>query len=249
MRVACAVAFAVVAAATQAAIVPDDARESRWAEEVVPQIVVGDPVWLETPHRARVLAIHAAPRDAAKGAVIVIHGLGVHPDWGLIGEIRSGLVDRGFATLSVQMPVLAADAPREQYAALAPFAGERLDAALAWLRGQGYTQVAVLSHSMGATMANAWIAAHPRIDAWVPVGMLVPYAARPRLPVLDVVGERDYPEALRRAPRPLTLPRDGCSDAVTVPGADHFMSGAVPRLLDRVERFLDDAFAGKCRAP
>jgi len=143
------------------------------------------------------------------------------------------------------MPVLAADAPREQYAALAPYAAERLDAAVAWLHARGYAHVAVLSHSMGATMVNDWMAARPRIDAWIPVGMLVPFAARPTLPVLDVVGERDYPEALRRVPRPLTLPRDGCSGSVTIAGADHFMAGVVPRLLDRVAPFLDAVFAGK----
>jgi dienelactone hydrolase len=246
MRVACAVALQCLAAGALGAAVPDDARESRWADEVVPQIVVGDPVWLTTPHRSRVLAIHATPDAAAKGAVLVVHGLGVHPDWGLIGDIRSGLVDRGFATLSVQMPVLPADAPRERYAELAPYAAERLDAALAWLHAHGQTHVVVLSHSMGATMVNEWMAARPHIDAWVTVGMLVPYAARPSLPVLDVVGERDYPEALRRVPRPLMLPRDGCSAAVTIPAADHFMAGAVPRLLDRVSVFLDDVFAGKC---
>jgi len=246
-RAACAIVLYCVAAVALGAAVPDDARESRWADEVVPQIVVGDPVWLTTPHRSRVLAIHAAPGGSAKGAVLVAHGLGVHPDWGLIGEIRSGLVDRGFATLSVQMPVLAADAPRERYAELAPYAAERLDAAVAWLHAHGYTHVVLLSHSMGATMANEWVAARPRIDAWVPVGMLVPYAARPAMPVLDVVGERDYPEALRRMPRPLMLTRDGCSAAVTIPGADHFMAGAVPNLLDRVSVFLDDVFAGKCK--
>ena len=104
----------------RAAAVPDDARETRWAEEVVPQLVVGDAVWLSTPHRARVLAIYATPGVPAKGAVLVVHGAGVHPDWGLIGEIRSGLVERGFATLSVQMPVLASDAPRGEYASLEP---------------------------------------------------------------------------------------------------------------------------------
>ena len=242
--VACALALASPA---RAAIVPDDARESRWAEEVVPQVVVGDAVWLSTARRARVLALHAAPSGTAKGAVVVVHGLGVHPDWGLIGEIRSGLVDHGFATLSVQMPVLAADAPRRDYAALAPYASERLDAAIAWLRAQGYAHVAVLSHSMGASMVNAWMASRPHIDAWVPVGMLVPYGTRPDLPILDIVGERDYPEALRRVPRPLMLPRDGCSTAITIAGADHFMAGAVPRLLDRVTPFLDEVFAGKCK--
>lgn len=232
-----------------AAVVPDDARESRWAAEVVPQLVVGDAVWLRTPHRERVLAVYARPSGDAKGAVVVVHGLGVHPDWSLVGDIRSGLVDRGFATLSVQMPVLAADAPRDDYAALAPFAAERLDAALAWLHANGHPRVAVLSHSMGATMVNAWMASSPGVDAWVPLGMLVPFARTPRMPVLDIVGQNDYPEALQRVPAPTALPADGCSRTVTIPGADHFMQGAVPRLLDAAAPFLARALSGECRSP
>jgi len=251
-RAALAVATAALLATTAmaaAVVVPDDARESRWAAEVVPQLVVGDAVWLRTPHRERVLALYARPAGDAKGAVVVVHGLGVHPDWSLVGDIRGGLVDRGFATLSVQMPVLAADAPRDEYAALAPFAAERLDAALAWLHANGHARVAVLSHSMGATMVNAWMASSPKIDAWVPVGMLVPFARAPRMPVLDVVGQNDYPESLQRVPAATALPADGCSRAVTIAGADHFMQGAVPRLLDAVAPFLARALSGECRSP
>ena len=239
----------VSTASAAPAIVPDDARESRWADEVVPQLVVGDAVWLRTQHRDRVLALYARPAGEPKGAVIVVHGLGVHPDWSLIGDIRSALVDRGFATLSVQMPVLAADAPRDAYAALAPSAAERLDAALAWLRANGHPRVAVLSHSMGASMVNAWMASSPAVDAWVPVGMLVPFARAPRMPVLDVVGQNDYSESLQRVPAASALPADGCSRAVTIAGADHFMQGAVPRLVDAVAPFLARALSGDCKAP
>lgn len=256
-RIATRAAVVLVAAATVAAaaigsvaiaatVVPDEARETRWAEEVAPQVVVGDPVWLRTPRRARVLALYARPSGEPKGAVIVVHGLGVHPDWSLIGDIRTGLVDRGFATLSVQMPVLAADAPREQYGDLGPYAAERLDAALAWLRAQGHPRVAVLSHSMGASMANAWMTARPAVDAWIPLGMLVPFAEKPRVPVLDVVGENDYPEALRRVPARQALPADRCSGTLTIPGADHFMQGAIPRLLDAITPFLERALSGAC---
>ena len=45
---------------------PDYAREDRWADEIVPAIVVGEAVYLATPARSRVLAIYhrcrAAPR-------------------------------------------------------------------------------------------------------------------------------------------------------------------------------------------
>ncbi len=61
--------------------------------------------------RARARDSHEPP-GAAAGGVVVVHGLGVHPDWGLIGGLRTGLADAGYVTLSVQMPVLAATARR-----------------------------------------------------------------------------------------------------------------------------------------
>lgn len=244
---ACLVVLLLAAGTACAAVVPDDARESRWAQEVVPQIVVGDPVWLSTPHRPRVLALYATPAGKAQGVVIVVHGAGVHPDWNLIGEIRSGLVDRGFATLSVQMPVLAGDAPRDAYGGLTAYATERLDAALDWLHRQGHAHVAVLSHSMGASMVNEWMRTKRDVDGWIAVGMLVPFARAPSIPVLDVTGARDFPEALARVPKADALPRDGCSAAVTIAGADHFMTSAVPRLLDVAAPFLERVFAGACK--
>ena len=108
---------------------------------------------------------------------------------------------RGFATLSVQMPVLAADATRDDYRGTLPEAGERIAAAIAYLRGKGIAKVAIVSHSIGATMVNAYLArpdAAP-IVAWAPVGMFGEFAAPPREPVLDVVAERDFPEVLAAA--------------------------------------------------
>jgi hypothetical protein len=139
----------------------DYAREQRWAAEIVPAILVGDAVYLSTPSQSRVLALYT---DVAhpKGGVIVVHGLGVHPDWGLIGGIRTGLADAGFSTLSVQMPVLAAAASRDDYVALFPEAGERIAAAIAFLKARGIERIAIVSHSMGASMVNAYLA---RVDA------------------------------------------------------------------------------------
>ena len=70
----------------------------------------------------------AGPAQAAAGAVVV-HGMGVHPDWNLINVLRSELAEQGYATLSVQMPVMAAGVPGEQYAPLFPEAAARIAAA------------------------------------------------------------------------------------------------------------------------
>ena len=235
--------------------VPDLAREGRWAEQVAPQVVVGDVVWLSTKLRPRVLALYTKPPGPAKGAVIVVHGQGVNPDWEVIGVIRTALADRGFATLSVQMPVLAADAPAEGYADLDGEAGARLSAALAWLHEHGYAKVAVVSHSRGAAMVDAWLAhpaaggGAPAIAAWVPMGMPVPFSTLPRMPVLDVVAASDLPAVAATDPaRIAKLPRDGCSRAVTVPMTDHFYAGAETRLVDVIAPCLAEVFDGRCAA-
>jgi alpha/beta superfamily hydrolase len=238
--------FATVALAATAI---DYVREDRWAQEVVPALVVGDAVYLGTPARPKVLAILTEPTGASKGGVIVLHGLGVHPDWGLIGGLRTNLADAGFTTLSVQMPVLAADAPRADYRLTLPEAGDRIAAAIAYLRSRGMTKVAIVSHSMGATMADAYLArpdAHP-IDAWVPVGMLVAFAAPPKEPVLDVRAESELAEVDAAAPlRKSGLPKDGCSRAAMIAGTDHYFGSGRKELAAVIAAFLDRALAGRC---
>jgi Protein of unknown function (DUF3530) len=112
--------FAMAGSGTDTVRAADYAREERWAQEIVPSIVVGDAVYLATPARAKVLAILTAPSGVPTGGIVIVHGLGVHPDWGLIGGLRTGLAEAGFVTLSVQMPVLVASATRDDYAVTLP---------------------------------------------------------------------------------------------------------------------------------
>src|SRR5579859_1221209 len=137
----------------------DYARERRWANEVVPGLVVGEAVWLQAA-RHEFLAIYT---QAAKprGAIVLAHGLGVNPDYGVIGALRTRLADAGYSTLSIQMPILAATAPAERYPALFPEAGERIAAALDWLQARKYRSIVLVSHSMGTRMANYFVALRP----------------------------------------------------------------------------------------
>jgi len=247
-----ATTFAAVAAlggwagAMSLAPAADYEREERWAREVVPSIVVGDAVWLVTPSRAKVLAILTLPPQPAAGGVVLVHGLGVHPDWGLIGGLRTGLADAGYVTLAVQMPVLTASATRADYLATMPEAAERIAAAVDYLRNKSIARVAIVSHSMGASMANAFLARNA-IDAWAPIGMFGPFAAPPREPVLDIVAETEIEPVLETAPaRASTLPKDACSRQVTIAGADHYFEKRQKELVATIAAFLERAFAGRC---
>jgi len=240
---------AALAFGVDAAQSADYAREDRWAQEVVTGLVVGDAVYLTTPVRTRLLAILTESSGPAKGAVIVVHGLGVHPDWGLVGGMRTGLADAGYITLSVQMPVLSADATRDDYGDTLPEAGDRIAAAIAYLRGKGATKIAIVSHSMGASMVNAYLARRDAlaIVAWTPVGMFGAFAASPKEPVLDVIAEREIELVAESAPaRARTLPKDACSRQVTIAGTDHYFDNRQKELVAAIAAFLDRAFAGGC---
>jgi alpha/beta superfamily hydrolase len=225
----------------------DYAREQRWAQEIVPAIVVGEPVQLKLASGRTFLAIHTGAAKA-RGAVVVVHGMGVHPDFGLINTIRSSLPEAGYATLSVQMPVLSADASGDKYPATFPEATERLRAALAWLRARGHRAIAIVSHSMGARMSNEFLVAvpQPEIAAWVAIGLSGEFVQpeRLRLPVLDLHGSRDLPAVLAGAARRAeTLRAIRGSSQVQVNSADHFFHEHEDQLLQWIRRFLERKLA------
>jgi pimeloyl-ACP methyl ester carboxylesterase len=221
----------------------DYAREKRWADEITPAILVGDPVYLTLKSGRKFLAIYA-PKPGAAAGVIVAHGRGVHPDAGLINPLRSQLFEQGYATLSVQMPVLAAEVPGEQYPPLFPEAAERLRVAVAFLRGNGLKGIAIVSHSMGSRMTNYFLN-HPgdaRIDAWVTIGLLGEFTdpATFKAPVFDLYGERDFTVVLDSAAKRAAAIRSiRGSGQMQVAGADHFFAGMENELVRRVKQFLD----------
>lgn len=221
----------------------DYGREQRWAEEIVPGLLVGDAIQLESATGRTFLGIYAKSRANAPG-VIVVHGRGMHPDFSLINALRSQLADQGYATLSIQMPVLAGDAPAEAYARLFPESAERLAAAVRFLRARGHPKAAIVSHSMGARMANYYLehTADPGVGAWVAIGILGGYtgAERLKLPILDIYGERDWPQVRDNAvERAEHLRRARGSAQIDVPAADHFFAGQEAALVQHVKRFLD----------
>jgi pimeloyl-ACP methyl ester carboxylesterase len=142
------------------------------------------------------------------------------------------------------MPVLVAGAPGEQYVPLFPEAAERLAAAVAWLRGKGFENVAIVSHSMGARMSNYFLAHAPdsRVTAWVAIGLpaLVSEPAAVKIPVLDLYGEKDYAAVLGNAEkRAAALRTIRGSAQIEVAGADHFFAGREDELVRQVRLFLD----------
>lgn len=222
---------------------PDYAREQRWADEITPSILVGDPVQLATPDGRKFLGIYA-PNSKAQAGIVLVHGLGMHPDWGPVHPLRSQLSEQGYATLSVQMPVLAAGIPGEQYSPLFPEAAARIATAVQYLRSKGHSKIAIISHSYGARMTNVLLNQKdaPAINAWVAIGIMGEYTqpATFKAPVLDIYGEKDFPGVLElAAKRANAIKAVRGSAQISVAGADHFFTGMDNELVRSVKPFLD----------
>jgi len=220
----------------------DYVREKKWADEVTPGIVVGDPVYLEQKTGHKFLTVYTeAPK--AKAGLIIVHGMGVHPDWSLIGTLRSALADHGYTTLSVQMPVLASDAKAEDYPATFGEASERLKVAVDFLQAKGYKKIAIVSHSMGSRMTHFFLSTYreAQVNAWVSIGIAGDDDfTRMKLPVLDLYGENDSPTVLKHAKkRAASIKERTGSLQIMAPKADHFFTQLHPELVRYVKDFLD----------
>jgi len=222
----------------------DYAREKRWANEVVPNVAVGDAVWLKEPEGREFLGLYT-PVEHARAAVLLVHGIGVHPNHGVIGILRVALSDMGYATLSIQMPVERAEAKAaDYYPALFPQAIERIAAGAAWLAGKGYPHPVLLSHSLGSWMSESYFAATPEAPfaAWVCLGRGRPFGDldNVRVPVLDVHGTRDLPLVLRWViERGHVLRKHPGSRQIVISAADHFYTGREQFLAQQIGAFIE----------
>ncbi len=238
------------------ALASDLEREQRMAAEIVDSILDGDPVYLDLGdkyHDHEFLGIYTEA-DEPRGAVIVMHGRGFHPDWAdTTAPLRVGLVDYGWSTLSIQMPVLQKEAKYNDYVPLFDESFARAEVALQFLAEQGFDRVVMIAHSCSVHMVNAWIkSGRFRGDAFVGIGMGATdfrqpmvddwYLDRLEVPVLDVYGEADFPAVHRMAAErkadinPKVADR---SRQVMVPGADHYFVDKGDELVEVVGDWLN----------
>jgi alpha-beta hydrolase superfamily lysophospholipase len=235
----------LLAAVCACAAAQDLERESRLAKETLEGLVVGEAVWLEQKSGHRFLGLYARAANE-RGAVVIAHGRGWSPDYDLYGDLRTRLAEAGYSTLAIQMPVLPGTAKIGDYLPTFSDADERLGLAVAWLRDKGARRVALVSHSLGATMANHYLiySSAPAVDAWVMISIIngLEDMFRIKVPVLDVFGSSDWSVTRFGGDERLAQIRKiAGSKQVVVAGAEHFFEGHRDELTRNIVAFLDAA--------
>jgi len=255
-------ALAAWALFAPAANASDTAKERRWAEQVIDGLLDGEAVWLNDGASQKFLGI-LTEGDAESGrAVILMHGLGVHPNWpDVIYPLRVGLLDHGITSLSIQMPILANGVDAREYLKLLPEVAGRIDATLDYLDDAGYRDVVLVGHSMGSSMAIHYMSQNPSsaVTSFVAIGMgagvggtdvgdeNIVALEKVGVPVFDLFGSEDNEEVLDSADARAAAAKGGVTPEyrqVRVDGANHFFQGHEAELVRNVLEWID-AQAGK----
>jgi len=232
---------------------PDFEREKRLADEIIDVILDGYPEWLEAGGR-EFLSIYTEADDS-RVAVVILHGRGFHADWAdAVNPLRVGLVEHGYSTLSLQMPVLEKDARYYDYVPIFHYAHDRIESGIRFLRDKGHNKVVLLAHSCGVHMAMDWIRANndKLIDAFIGLGMGATDYRQPmhqpfplawmKVPILDLYGANEYPAVIRLAPtRKAAIEEAGHagSSQIVLPDADHYFTDQGDPLVAAVAAWLD----------
>lgn len=239
---------------SQAVMASDEAREQRMANEIVDGIMDGDAVYLKSGSHEFLNIYTETDADSPAGAVIILHGRGYHPDWeDVVRPLRVGLIDSGWNTLSMQMPVLDKKARYYDYVPVLGESFPRIEAGIEYLKQQGNNRIILIAHSCSVHMVMAWIDAgrFRDIDAYVGIGMGATDYKQPmakpfpldkiQVPVFDVYGGDEYPAVLRGAAdrkKAIELAGNKKSKQQSIPNANHYFTDQGDALLEAVADWL-----------
>jgi pimeloyl-ACP methyl ester carboxylesterase len=227
-------------------------KEKRWADQIVDSLIDGEAEYLKGGD-VEFLAIYTEAEEPTGRAALVLHGIGVHPNWSqVIYPLRTGLPALGWSTLSLQMPVLPNEAAHGDYAPLFEEVAPRIEAGIAFLKDKGAKEIVIVAHSLGADMASYFLAGEPDgIAGFVGIGMSAGTKdprmdnavslAKVRVPVLDIYGQNDLDDVLATGDaRAKAAEQNQGYAQVQIPEADHFFDGHDQDLLKVVSDWLKE---------
>ena len=230
-------------------------REQQIAEKLA-LIVDADEIVSLKASGGRFIGIYQrAKMGESRGVVILVHGMGAHPDWpDVISPLRTQLPEFGWSTLSIQMPILSPEEPVAEYGKTLKIAKSRLNAAIDYLHTWEIEQIILLGYSFGAVQVASYLATskNENVRAFVSVSMLSQKFIKPGLdvfkliggidlPMLDIYGDEDLPDVRRGSDdRRLAASKNGNRDfkQIELKHAGHHYQGVEDALVEQIQIWL-----------
>lgn len=192
-------------------------RETRLENQVADSVFDGEVLHLPTRERD-IFSIFMESEEETNTGVILLHTRGEHPNEdGLIKPLRINMAERGYHTLSVQMPVLDKTATYYDYVPIFVYSHPRIRAAIDFYKNMGVKNIVFIAHGCGAHMLMSYLDLYGDrdISAVVGIGMGATDTRQTvvrqyplehiNTPVLDIIGQFDYPSTKKHAKTRLPL--------------------------------------------
>jgi predicted alpha/beta-hydrolase family hydrolase len=235
----------------------DLAKEKRWEEQIVPSLMVGEAIKLSADG-VKFLALYTeSSTEKVKGAVIILHGIGVHPAWpDVVETLREELPEHGWHTLSLQMPILENGAEDKDYPPLFPEVPSRIQAGVDFLKNKGVNNIVLTGHSMGTAMASYYLATarDPLVKAYVIMGggpgtpgdsradSLENFKKIGAINILDIYGSEDVKLVTESISKRGPVGKEIHGDRykmIKIDGANHFYQGKQDELVNVFSHWID----------
>jgi pimeloyl-ACP methyl ester carboxylesterase len=228
------------------ALASDQAKEKRWASQIEDTLMDGESLMLQAK-TSSFYALYNKTQQPNDTAIILLHGLGIHPDWPqVINPLRIALPEKGWTVLSLQLPILANGASGREYLALYKDVPERINAGISYLQQQGIKKVVLVAHSLGTEMAGYTLTQankNKAIVGFIGIGMgsdNIEYLSKITLPIMDLYGEEDLKGIIASAKNRMQAASGNKRySQLRVSNADHFFDGEEKVLIKQVLNWLE----------
>ncbi|RTZ63576.1 MAG: hypothetical protein DSZ29_06805 [Aquificaceae bacterium] len=226
----------------------DKEKEKRWASQVIDSLMDGEAIFLNDG-KTDFLALDMPAEKKSKIGVLVIHGIGIHPDWPqIVNPLRVGLSEAGWHTLSLQMPILKNSATGKDYLPLMKEVAPRIEAGISYLEKSGIKKIVLVAHSLGAQMTSYYLANLSKtktpIIAYVAIGMGASNSEllkKITLPVFDIYGSEDLEGVMKSAvDRAKASLGNRFYKQQKIEGANHFFDDKNDQLIGIVRKYIKD---------
>jgi hypothetical protein len=221
-----------------------------------PRSTFGEAVSLQVDGKPFTAVYAEETTGKPKGALLIVPDLNRTPDaLGVVSALGRSIPRSGWSCLSLEMPFVAQDSPRNAYGKEIEPAMQRVQAGLAFLKNKQVPTIVVLGHGLGATVAALFLAKNTN-DAVIGIAavgwdigddLLPPLNTLAALekfktPVLDVYGGRDFGPVRAQAERRRVAVRKGLADGYTraeIKDANHDFTGLELYLSNRVRGWME----------
>ena len=155
----------------------EDAKPDR--EKDISQLIEknlrgGEAIWLGNEDTFLALYKENTWKDT-QGAILLLHDLGANADWPqLMNPLRLAFPQKGWHTLSLQLPMVTPDEDKKSYLSLFDESVSRVKSGMEFLKQKNISNIVLVGHGIGAAIGLFFVNQNPQAPVTALVAISLP---------------------------------------------------------------------------